>query len=784
MTALAASRIDTNAFTVCLKIGGALDWSPQGREHFYNAKEDLGTVSALERVLRFGFYWNGPLNDILVLDKGDRFAALTGCLTEIYTADTVAKIYIALLELFVERNKGDFYLQDLFIPSMPQIRSVVERFAGLFSTSAFASLVEDYMSKDHHGVVTGGTQTRKRATRMPTSRTIADPHRIADALYELLELSRDGSKTQQIKFVGGADAIAIAAIGRYLIDLSTEIYESEDGSMKKVSGPGLESHGMARVLVELSEEDPQGSKASILPQSRVVYLPQMTDIIKNNKFPNPEPVAAGRCDWKNVLSTTFRESFKRLMQGYYVPFSSALGCAARVFQALAVGDENLDQQWLVACRTYSESSFGSDYISFGLDRFPELQKSLAKVEQEMYEKTRLSYGEAEMQFEDSLSKLADNCRCKVCWFKNDPIPKGHPGAAGEQTSTKEWYCLPTLAMTIIRLIRLLSSTDILNEKLYLKRAGVEWLYNHQKSRHQRRRQMAKTHNNTREEKFVFRILDYVRIDKTAPEFSSLAVVSTLFSGVQREEDLPPYTSAIVAAGICAYLLILEEPSREAGRSARIRVIPGCINLRDDRYDGIQDLGFDPFKNTQNFVKSEVRPDQCVPVKAKDMVGKCAAQNNQRMKLCLKERLDNSFVPWLQVGLSVPGTSIRGADGEFLEWLGPARAIDNLTQGTGLTYCNAPRFHQADNIEKQLKEIIPLGFPTIRPYETYKDGDMEATIFRGDTSTALITACGCWLPVFLTESNCVKCAIHTAISKSWKTFAIICTENSYKQVSTL
>ena len=159
---LAASRIDTHAFAVCLKIGRALDWSPQGRNRFHDAKEDLGLVTAWEKILQFGFNWEGPMSDILALDDGERFAALTACLLEIYTPSIVAQTYIALLKLFVDRNENDLSLRNIFIPSLLQMRSVVERFAGIFSTSLFATSVEDYISINHHAVITGGTQMRRR----------------------------------------------------------------------------------------------------------------------------------------------------------------------------------------------------------------------------------------------------------------------------------------------------------------------------------------------------------------------------------------------------------------------------------------------------------------------------------------------------------------------------------------------------------------------------------------------------------------------------------------------
>ena len=776
MNNLATNRIDTHAFTVCLKIGSALDWSPQGRDRFHDAMNDLSLAHTWDKMLKFGFNWKGPISEILALDDGERFAALTACLLEIYTPSVVAQTYIKLLRLFVDRNPNDIHLQDLFIPSLIPMRSVVERFAGIFSTSSFATSVEDYMSIDEHAVVTGGTQNRRiNMYRSPTSRTISFPEYIADALYELLQLSRDGSKTQQIQFFGGADGIAMAAIGRYLIDLPTEIYKEVGGSIENVTTPELKPDGKPRVIAIFSEESPQQSNIPQLTKSRVVCLPQMNDIIKGNRSSDPDPVMAGRCKWKDVLLRTFPGSFDKLTKGLYTQFASALGCAARVFQALAEGDESLPHKWLVACRTYTDSSFGPDYISFALQRFPELEKTLKIMEPMMQEKARLPYADAVEQLEEALSKISMECRCKVCWSDGNPDPKGHTRTSKKDMASKEWYCLTTLATAIIRLIRVLSGIDLVNDKLCLKREGVEWFYNQQRSRHQRQRQMAKTHCNTRDELYITRILDYVRVDKTAPEFSSLEVAIALFSGVQMQDGLPSYTSAIESRGICAYLRILDGPSCDARRAARTRVIPGFIEFSESRYKGIQDLGFNPFQETQHFVKQDVRPTHCVPERTKNIATNCISRTKD-LKLCFNEQLGSNFLPMLEVGFRISGT-----ESTVLEFLGPAKAVENITRGTGLTMCDPSRCHQTDMVEEELKKIIPLGSPTISPYEIYSSRDIHVSIFRGDTPTALIAACGCWLPVFLNESNCVKCAIHTGIQNSWKNFAIVCSEMSSMQV---
>ena len=330
-TSLSYSRINENAFSVCFKIGKGMRLSRKGQDRFNKAKEDLTVVSAFESLLRFGFKWNGPITKILAYDEGERFAALTACLTEAYTASKVAEIYIALINLIIERNPRDQFLQGIAIPSQQEIRVVVERFAGIFSTSEFGALVEDYMSMDNHAVITGGTQPRKQATRFPTYRLTAYTQYIAGALFELMQLSRDNSKTRQVQFVGGADGVALAAIGIFLLDLPTEIYQSNKDSMEMIHHRYHSPDEKPRVIAIISDDMLNTTKVT---QSRVVYLHPMSNIIQQNKEMNPDLVIGGRCRRNEVLSRTFPGSFQRLM-GIHAQFSPAIGSAARIFQALA-----------------------------------------------------------------------------------------------------------------------------------------------------------------------------------------------------------------------------------------------------------------------------------------------------------------------------------------------------------------------------------------------------------------------------------------------------------------
>lgn len=80
------------------------------------------------------------------------------------------------------------------------------------------------MSYDGHDMVTGLCRARLTHSELPRSHGIARPQHIADALYEIFQMSRD--KSRKVQFVGGADAVAVAAVGVWLVDLPTSFHRT------------------------------------------------------------------------------------------------------------------------------------------------------------------------------------------------------------------------------------------------------------------------------------------------------------------------------------------------------------------------------------------------------------------------------------------------------------------------------------------------------------------------------------------------------------------------------
>ncbi|KAB2572338.1 hypothetical protein DBV05_g8988 [Lasiodiplodia theobromae] len=556
---LVQKRIDVHAYSVALIVGQALQWSNSGRDRLDKAlSETNGLMPSINYLLKFGI----DVAEIKTLlhdkDDGQCFAALCACLCECYSVEWSAKIILQLIKKILDENPNNPSLQDIYPPSLQSIKTVVERFSGLFATSDFGVRVEEFMSHDGHDMVTGYCRPKSNSSRIPRSRGIASPEKIADALYEICQLSRN--KSLKVALVGGADAVAVAAVGFWLADLPVSFRKLEDEALQEVAtshGPNLES----RVVVVLSQE---ATYEGTLVQGRLIYLPPLKNVIRGKEVSTDNKIS-GRVYWNSALSTTFKVSLQRL-KGLHSNFGPAIGCAARVFQALTEGDDDVPLEWRTACQTYYKSSFGIDYVLFALDRFPELKKW--NMEEDMRKFAALkTFDEAEREFEKSMFLIAEQCHCKYCCFNGRPTPKRTAAATTNEKEPDGNYCLIALSCAIIRLIRVLSGIgtkiDIVNERgtrtereMFLNRSGLECFYNQQHDRLMVQRKGAK--DVVKDELFLYRVVERVKSDKEAPEYSPLAVAHTLFSGRQLDKNIQPQTSAIAIHGICCFFNILEQ----------------------------------------------------------------------------------------------------------------------------------------------------------------------------------------------------------------------------------
>ncbi|KAL2815412.1 hypothetical protein BDW59DRAFT_166818 [Aspergillus cavernicola] len=419
--------IDHFAFGLCVLVGNTISCSAVGLERFYTAIKTAPVHAGFQKVLWFGFGHKSPLQILTGTDSGSKFAALSACLAEVYSANMAGSI---MLE-FTRKAMGQVSeSQQTALPSQLQMTLLVEKCAGIFSASSFPLWAEQYMAFDREALV-GQHAWRHGANRTRHTRGVASASDIANALHAIMDLRR--GPTRHLTFIGVADSALVAAIGTWLLDLNVILYTSEQQRDEDVWFQNFADHEEPHLTVIYSR---QAGGSALVQRDHTIQMPNATALFKSHAELQPSH------DYVNMNMLLSRKP----------SFGSALGSAARIFSALKHADPDVPLMWLRACTTYFPASHGVDFVHFAQSRFPELAS------------------DACLAFQHSLSNLAGFCSCKTC------CPTQRPGdnTISRQGHSSPWRCLVALTVAVIRLIRGLSGINPI-DGLYPSRKGMECL---------------------------------------------------------------------------------------------------------------------------------------------------------------------------------------------------------------------------------------------------------------------------------------------------------------------
>ena len=254
-------------------------------------------------------------------------------------------------------------------------------------------------------------------------------------------------------------------------------------------------------------------------------------------------------------------------------FGSAIGAAARIFDAIARAEIGVHGDTNRTCTTYLSFGRSQGFVGFACMRFPEF----LPLKKHMESASRSSFQEAQLHYESSISNLKRMCKCKICELGID------------QEIYAEGFCLVILTEAIIVLLRALSGITQ-PEELRPVRAGIEWYYGRQISVHRQYEMIEQEISRYGQMAFLLDI-PFTEGDDFIEE--SIAVrrlvdAARLFNG----KDIPGTTfgrSALLVAGICVFLDILVDISDHPEALGRCTVIPGKIELDERSYDYAEDI---------------------------------------------------------------------------------------------------------------------------------------------------------------------------------------------------
>jgi len=256
---------------------------------------------------------------------------------------------------------------------------------------------------------------------------------------------------------------------------------------------------------------------------------------------------------------------------------SAMGSVARLLLGVVNAEPGVPGTLLSSWSHYCPDSYGRGFITSLIQWFPEL----TPLRQGMERASNVTFAEARTTYENRLGMIQLICDCGIC----NPNKR-------QQNSGK--FCYVVMVETILAL-GLRFSEMIIDPDLFVKRTGIENFYGYQVQKRRfppGRSDIPGVLSDIRgylfEELGPFAFI--FRDSGTATDNTLLDCCLELFTGFRNDENgrTSGLGSGRSAAGICAYLQILNDLSDTPDITGKICVIPGVIEHLGRPYNKIVD----------------------------------------------------------------------------------------------------------------------------------------------------------------------------------------------------
>ena len=282
---------------------------------------------------------------------------------------------------------------------------------------------------------------------------------------------------------------------------------------------------------------------------------------------------SGRLPWGRCLSSAYGYAFQTLMN-HKENFSRVLGCAGRIFRAVATAEQGISLRSRMHWTYYMDAGSGSGFVENLMFWFPELRS----IELLTQKAAACKLADARANYEAGLCNLATSCTCRYC-----DCPQAEQPRTG--------YCLVALVETILKAALILSNVTV-DPNLYPTRLGFDRLYESHIDE--------KPHDkDTREEreKDLGPIVWVIEPGSEDPILHGidhrmrLMMDGALGLSTFLREVNNSITGALASGGICAYWKVLGGLSIYDDHGfalGRIHIVPGRIESNGVAFDRVED----------------------------------------------------------------------------------------------------------------------------------------------------------------------------------------------------
>lgn len=411
---------------------------------------------------------------------------------------------------------------------------------------------------------------------------------IANALDGLFKISRGDADHMVV--IGGSECAFISAVAHWLLNLRVLVRNSAG----RVIFDDVRKGAARQVVVQYGKATNEPLQVAgttyVLGNCREVF----------GRIPERDEYnLVVRTPWNGCLSRVFGTGFKTLANMPYV-LGDYLGGVARIYRAVATGENNIGNISRFHYFNYAETSYGLGFVNTVISTFPELN-SIDGLQDRMQHSVNITFDEAIRNVEQSILSLEALCTCECC--------------TSEHEETTLWpensrVCLVGIVYAIRRITMVMSCVvqDFGSSELHPAVRGIYEFSALGKQPQSPIRNamgiMAEYHEGnetvnvngtwTRPD-FYWNALGLRHQQGHTMDFNHhpLESVSLLLQGsVTKSEgmslsDRQPFT-AVSRQGICCYMEVLSGLSCQAERLCRVHVIAGQIHCKNRRYDFVHD----------------------------------------------------------------------------------------------------------------------------------------------------------------------------------------------------
>ncbi|KAG5771756.1 hypothetical protein H9Q72_001825 [Fusarium xylarioides] len=533
---------------------GSIDWVQIARMSvsvpisILRALGELKSFSAIGDVIWFGFGIKHIVRVLAETGKGLTCLTLCACLSEIHTPKACAEILIRLADVC----DGPDDLR----PSASQWINLVEACSGALRLTTFSCIAEQFMSFHRPYVRDDYTDEA------------------GDVSKALLAVARVSSGVlSSVTLTGGRSCGWIAAIGFYFLGLEVEIRNADNASIYKSTA----DDEAIRLIVIYGT----GQSSNQVEIRSAAYFIKSIDSVMSSFEQRFDSIISGAVPWDSCLSTTFGDSFRKLMDARQ-DFGRLMGAAARVFEALTNSDTGgiFSYDDCISWFGFQPGQYGHGFSYSATSLFPELLILGPCIDVE----TDMSVDDAVEAYNQASGELASTCNCHHC--------------SRDHSRPMKRYCLSVLAETIIFLIWNVSALQ-LDADLKPYRSGLRFIYQLHSGRAMTDTGFGQRYGVNGHVAYWGDVVHLVRLLDLASVYHTAQFLFT--NHLYPLQTHKAFTAASVG-GICFYFDILRNVSDRPEEAMKLHVVPGVIQTNTGRqYPCIADktgtrsrglLGFD------------------------------------------------------------------------------------------------------------------------------------------------------------------------------------------------